>query len=72
MSEKPRKKKSGKSGDIDRLYRAAADYVNNRDGKALVAIGVSMIEFPFDVGCFWIAVKLTGRKPKLSGEKRDA
>jgi hypothetical protein len=53
-----------------RLYRAVANYVEKNGGVVIVAGGIEIQEWPergrFN---FSVAVKCTGRKPKLAAAK---
>ena len=64
---KKRKTKAKKKPDVvDRLYRAAADYVEDRGGTALIAHSVQIQKWPrsnkFE---YVIGVRLTGKMPEL-------
>ena len=49
---------------IMRLYRAVAKYVEEAEGKVVVAGGVQIITWPGDASRnFVVGIKCTGRKP---------
>jgi len=51
----------------DRLYKAVAAYVKNRNGSLVVIGGIQVIEWPGDgVGKFTIGIKCLGKKPVYS------
>ena len=55
--------------DTNKLYKAIQEYVEDRGGKVVVIGGVEIQQWPDDKEYrFYVAVKVTGRKPKLISE----
>ena len=54
----------------DALYRAVADYIEARNGKAVVVGGVEVQQFPQDNKLnYRLAVKFTGRRPEKDADE---
>lgn len=52
--------------DIDALYLAVQQYVENRSGKVVAVGGIQVIEWPGDgEHRFTVGIKVTGRKPSF-------
>lgn len=50
--------------DVDRLYKAVANYIEKAGGKAVVIGGVEIQQWPDDrKHIFRIAIKFSGRRP---------
>jgi hypothetical protein len=65
----PKKKKftKGCPAHVERLYKAVAHYLEKCGGRAVVAGGIQIIEWPSDKpGQFTVGIKVLGRKPTYS------
>lgn len=60
----PRRKLNTGDRTTDKLYQAVIDYIEKRDGKALIIGGVAVVDEgrKFNYG---LMVRITGKKPKF-------
>jgi hypothetical protein len=67
MAKAKKKFTQGCPAHVERLYKAVAHYLDKCGGRAVVAGGIQIIQWPSDKpGQFTVGVKVMGRKPTFT------
>ncbi len=64
MNKEKNKIKTG-SKDIDKLYEAVRDYIENREGSVAVVGGVAIVDEGISKYNYGLMIRVTGKKPKI-------